>query len=58
MAQIASSNATNAAAPNPTLAAEEAISLGYGSGGGSSGQRNLGSMLRTQLAVVTTQRFG
>lgn len=37
MAQIASSNATNAAAPNPTLAAEEAISLGHGSGGGGGG---------------------
>ena len=34
MADIASRNAAMAAAPNPTLAAEEAISLGSGSGGG------------------------
>ena len=34
MSEIASRNAEMAAAPDPTLAAEEAISLGQGSGGG------------------------
>jgi hypothetical protein len=37
MAEIASSNATNAAAPNPTLWNEEQIALHQGSGGGGGG---------------------
>jgi hypothetical protein len=39
LAEIADSNAKNAAAPNPTLAAEEAIALGQGGGIGSSSSR-------------------
>jgi hypothetical protein len=39
LAEIADSNAKNAAAPNPTLAAEEAIALGRGNGIGSSSSR-------------------
>jgi hypothetical protein len=53
MAEIASSNATNAAAPNPTLAAEEAIALGYGSGGGSANS-NLGSLTGTSSGYNAT----
>jgi hypothetical protein len=53
MAEIASSNATNAAAPNPTLAAEEAIALGYGSGSGSANS-NLGSLTRTSSGYNPT----